>query len=514
MAKIETDKKGREQGGGRDWVEEVANTLEWLITAFILAFVFRAFVMEAFRIPTGSMADTLMGAHFRLRCRQCGFEYEYGFIPERYRLLKDKVPTGAVRLPPTRCPSCGYIDSANRAEVVSNGDRVLVLKCIYQFFEPNRWDVVVFKNPLEPQINFIKRMIGRPGETVEIIDGDVYINGLIARKPAKVQEELWMPVFVNDYQPARPDDGSFNGHTWRQPFGAAGSLWKEDTDSPAFFSLDSLPDQINTLVYDTKVGNDFRTAYAYNDVEDYKNMPVCSDLMVCFYVARRGGEGGVGAELSKYQTIYRAWVDNKGKIKIFKIFGGSETELASKETAPVLTDKPVRLSFANVDHQLIFEFGSEKLTYDLGRQPTDTGERKTDIEPRAAILGSGKVTISHVSIFRDIYYTGGRLANSTRIGRAGEGNPLTLEADQFFVLGDNSPNSEDSRWWSRKGLGNNGRQYDEGIVPRDYLVGKAVFVYWPGGFRPSVGQSSFPFAIIPNVGKMRFIFGGHNENNR
>jgi hypothetical protein len=40
----------------KDRAAEIADTFEWLITAFILAFVFRAFVMEAFRIPTGSMA--------------------------------------------------------------------------------------------------------------------------------------------------------------------------------------------------------------------------------------------------------------------------------------------------------------------------------------------------------------------------------------------------------------------------------------------------------------------------
>lgn len=72
---------------------------------------------------------------------------------------------------------------------------------------------------------------------MEIIDGDIYINGLIARKPAKVQEELWVPVYVNDYQPARPDEGSFNGHTWRQPFNAAGSKWINDPVNPAFFIL-------------------------------------------------------------------------------------------------------------------------------------------------------------------------------------------------------------------------------------------------------------------------------------
>ena len=59
---------------------------------------------------------------------------------------------------------------------VIKGDRIFVLKCIYQFLEPNRWDVVVFNPPMDPKINYIKRMIGLPGEKVEIIDGDVYIN--------------------------------------------------------------------------------------------------------------------------------------------------------------------------------------------------------------------------------------------------------------------------------------------------------------------------------------------------
>ena len=62
--KSSLDKRARKS---KDRAAEIANTFEWLITAFILAFVFRAFVMEAFRIPTGSMADTLKGAHFRLR---------------------------------------------------------------------------------------------------------------------------------------------------------------------------------------------------------------------------------------------------------------------------------------------------------------------------------------------------------------------------------------------------------------------------------------------------------------
>ncbi|MHC4069372.1 MAG: S26 family signal peptidase, partial [Planctomycetota bacterium] len=81
--------------------------------------------------------------------------------------------------------------------------------------------------------------------------------------------------------------------------------------------------------------------------------------------------------------------------------------------------------------------------------------------------------------------------------------------DEFFVLGDNSPNSEDGRWWGLKGKGNNGHFYRAGIVPRDYLVGKALFVYWPSGFRVS---EKLPLRVIPNVGQMRFIYGGSERD--
>jgi hypothetical protein len=77
------------------------------------------------------------------------------------------------------------------------------------------------------------------------------------------------------------------------------------------------------------------------------------------------------------------------------------------------------------------------------------------------------------------------------------------------VLGDNSPNSEDGRWWDSAGVANKGvPDYREGTVPRDYLVGKAMFVYWPSGFKPF---TEFPFGIVPNVGRMRFIYGGSNS---
>jgi len=492
--------------------EEVANTFEWLITAFILAFVFRAFVMEAFRIPTGSMADTLKGAHFRLRCRQCGYKYEYGFQPRKYDpgFPEDYVPrSGHLRSFSSRCPSCGNYQPVGGTMPVANGDRILVLKCIYQFFEPKRWDVIVFKNPPEPEINYIKRLIGLPGEKVQIIDGDVYIDIdgqiSISRKPPNVQNELWMPVYDNDYHPVDRLVPTFNHHEWDQPFRPGRlSRWEIDKSSPTLFRLDSPADQINTMAYSTSIGNDFKTTYAYNDVNKYDYRPNCSDLMVRFYCRSERPQGRIGISLSKYQTKYKAWVDLTGeKMVITKNEkNGKTTELDRKLIEPPAINKSVLVKFANVDHQLVFQFGSENLTYDLGRSPEGAG-KIVDIPPRVEILGSGELTLSHVAIFRDIHYT------ATDEPNRASGRPYDLRDDEFFVLGDNSPNSEDGRLWTRPGLANKGiSPYRVGIVPRDYLVGKALFVYWPSGFRPF---DKFPFGVIPNIGRMRFIYGGSNN---
>ena len=66
------------------------------------------------------------------------------------------------------------------------------------------------------------------------------------------------------------------------------------------------------------------------------------------------------------------------------------------------------------------------------------------------------------------------------------------------------PNSEDSRLWDAEGIGNNGKVIPVGVVPRDYVSGRAFMVYWPGSLAIKP-DSKF---LIPNVGKMRLIYGG------
>jgi signal peptidase I len=98
------EKKGR-------WITE-------LIAIVIVVLLIRAFVAQAYNIPSGSMKPTLLV-----------------------------------------------------------GDFILVNKLVYRFSEPRRGDIVVFKYPIDPNIDFIKRIIALPGEEVEVRNNQVFING-------------------------------------------------------------------------------------------------------------------------------------------------------------------------------------------------------------------------------------------------------------------------------------------------------------------------------------------------
>lgn len=60
---------------------------------------------------------------------------------------------------------------------LSDGDHLIVDKISYRFRDPERYDIVVFPYRLEENTYYIKRIIGLPGETVQIVDGEVYIDG-------------------------------------------------------------------------------------------------------------------------------------------------------------------------------------------------------------------------------------------------------------------------------------------------------------------------------------------------
>lgn len=109
---------------------------EAIIIAMILALFIRTFIIQAFKIPSGSMLPTLLiGDHLLVN------KFIYGI----------RVPfTGKILIPIT---------------------------------DPEKGDVVVFKYPKDRSIDYIKRVVGVPGDTVEIRDKKVYVNGEAAKDP-------------------------------------------------------------------------------------------------------------------------------------------------------------------------------------------------------------------------------------------------------------------------------------------------------------------------------------------
>src|SRR3954453_128584 len=88
----------------------VKETGRSILVAFILAFIFRAFVVEAFVIPTGSMAPTLYGAHMRFRCPDCGTTFDVGYSVGRRGPHGEEtdIPSVARRSIDYHCPNCGF----------------------------------------------------------------------------------------------------------------------------------------------------------------------------------------------------------------------------------------------------------------------------------------------------------------------------------------------------------------------------------------------------------------------
>jgi signal peptidase I len=192
--------------GIRELIESVA-------VAFVLAFLFRTFEAEAFVIPTGSMAPTLMGRHKDLTCPKCGYGFQVSASEEVDQYGNSKGADYLIE--GCTCPMCRYaFDISNTKKYPSFwGDRILVAKFAYQFQEPKPWDVVVFHYPGDAELNYIKRLVGVPNETIRIQYGDIRVKGpgdddfyIMRKSPDKLLAML-QPVFDNDLMPKLADYG-------------------------------------------------------------------------------------------------------------------------------------------------------------------------------------------------------------------------------------------------------------------------------------------------------------------
>lgn len=97
------------------------------------------------------------------------------------------------------------IPSSSMESTIMVGDRVIGLRFAYWFSEPERGDIVIFRYPDNEEKIYIKRVIGLPGETVEIIDGKVYIDG--SEQP--LQEDYVNGVPTGNYGPYVVPENSY-----------------------------------------------------------------------------------------------------------------------------------------------------------------------------------------------------------------------------------------------------------------------------------------------------------------
>jgi signal peptidase I len=502
----------------------IKDTIESILVAFILAFVFRAFVVEAFVIPTGSMATTLLGAHTRFHCPDCGYSFDMDFEPANRRgdvEEEPEIPTSAGPIADTLyCPNCGFRvpESQKDNPPVAYGDRILVLKYLYLMHPPTRWDVVVFKAPIQTTTNYIKRLIGTPGETVMVVDGSVYIKEpgatdfVVQPKPPEVQKALWRLVYDNDFHPQKLDRDLLNA--WVQPWEVVdGTGWAQDdpkTGGRAFeyngsnassrlrFNPTANPTAQSTsdyLVYDTQRGYS-RDGNRSNDTPN-------SDLDLRATYQRLSGSGPFSLSLTKRGHVFVAEV-TPTQATLYHEVNGKRVQIGSPLQLKA-GDRPLRIELSNADYQVTLRVDDAVVARTTpGDYAPDLSAliaeyRRRDVPPpgEAEINAADQhCRVSHVSLWRDLYYI------NRNVRRASPDLPVHLKNDEFFVMGDNSAMSLDARLWDTGiDLPAENLKVEPGRVPAQFMLGKAFFVYWPAGY---AANPMLP-AFVPNFGAMRFI---------
>lgn len=144
--------KSKPKALSRPVKSKLRENIEAIVVAVILALFIRAFVVQAFKIPSGSMKDTLLiGDHILVN------KFIYGV----------KVPFSNYTLIPLK--------------------------------DPKRGDIVVFKYPQDPKLDYIKRVVGIAGDKVEIRNKQVFVNG----QPQKLDQAVFKDtnIFPKKFQP-------------------------------------------------------------------------------------------------------------------------------------------------------------------------------------------------------------------------------------------------------------------------------------------------------------------------
>lgn len=533
--------------------------IESIVVAFVLALLFRTFQAEAFMIPTGSMANTLMGRHKDITCPECGFRYKVGASQEVDRQTGKTISS----VDGVMCPNCRIgIDLtsesiAGHSHPSYGGDRIIVGKYPYRISDPKRWDVFVFMFPGNTQTNYIKRLVGLPGETIRIAEGNLYTRPLadkgtnkpfaISRKPP----EKILATMYNVYDNDKPNEKFFEATQWPQRWiGAAGSVW-EKPQSGVYVSKPSATSAVNWLLYQhivptydcllnyyrhTKSYNapDTRPSLitdvnAYNSVHprDYQPSPLnvgihwVGDLIVEGTVKPEQKKGKVHLQLVKGGVEFSASINlESGQTWLT---ASHQPNFKPQATVNITPGKPMNLRFANVDDALYLWINDKLVQFDASTEydSADNGlPTPEDLRPVRIGVEGENIEVSHLKLYRDLYYIAVQSPNRMAYINDFKDGLLPYNESSAADMEDFYRNS--TRWGGfadrnvvefdlDKGqyfaMGDNSSHSEDSrlwgdsyngvpyYVDESLLIGKAYFVFWPHAYH----------GFIPNISDMRRI---------
>lgn len=560
-AKPTTPTKPADKEAGRFSIRE---TFSSIIIAFAMAFIFRAFVIEAFVIPTGSMAPTLLGQHMEFVSDQTGYRWQVGPWTDG----DQAVPRVTVTDPMTTSNPAELMASGVTAarlpayqidaeiDRLRAGDRILVLKYLPIVFEPKRFDVVVFKNPTDPTQNYIKRLTGLPGEQLAVIDGDIFTRPLakgegepteaqldqpggswalpgwtIARKPEQAQRAVWMPVHDTARAPVNPvrDGFQWYGPPWK-PVSASGERLAGWDGLDGTAPEHTLPGATR-LVWDNERWP-IVDYYPYN--ERYRRagdrlIPMMPPTYGVGDVRLRMGVEPVGQSLERLELrletrahAFRAVFEGgSARVQMRPLEGddASWQDMDQAQVAPLLPGRVTDVEFWHADQALWLFVGGDRVAYaeydwdpiarfeHASGQPLDA--QAPIVPPPSAYAPAqpsislvGPVRLHRLGLDRDLYYQTTRGGQDSQVPVRGSHptmNLAILGPEHFFVCGDNSASSQDSRLLDEPSPWVAALDAPAGIVPAELMLGRAFFVYFPAVER----RGAIP---IPGFGRLRFIW--------
>jgi signal peptidase I len=438
-----------------------------LFTALFL-FV-RVFAVEPFGVPTGSMAPALIGNHREGPCPRCGYPVRMG-AP-----LGDDSDSHYARV---ACPNCARKFSLSAARHI-NGDRLLVDKNVFNLRRPRRWEMAVFHcpdtDPKEYRKPYVKRIIGLPGERIFIVDGEVYDGETLLRKGLAELRETRVPVFDMRYPP-NPDGWNIR---WlvepreNDPRLPVAAERRAEPAGPSVVQGDELildaaatPQTVAGVTYrhwnlDDKREEPVRAWSSYDgQPRSFGQLPTANDFSIECEVEPTAASGGATFAARLYDGTDAVHVEITVGPKasgLGVLSHDGKGVLATIREVSLEPGSPYRFEFSFVDRRAIVAIdGRAILIADLPRPNAARGEVRRPLQ-----LGARgcRVAVRGLVLSRDVYYT--------HYGTHGTEEVAVLGPQEYFMLGDNSGNSQDSRKWPTPG------------VPEGEFIGKPFLIHQP-----------------------------------